>query len=337
MKKQLLNISLMVVLSTIAVHVEAQDPNFSQYFSSPLCVNPANTGFFYGSQRIVGNYRRQWWGAGEPFTTATISFDAKIPMGAEGNDKLGIGVMALNDKAAGGLMKSNYFSLSGAYHKALDDEGHTSLGLGFQASYVNKIVDLTNASFSNQFTSGGFDLSLPTGENYLAGSTAHFDVSTGLLFKHDDENKNYYFGVSYFHVTKPKESIINDNNTRVAPRLSAQAGFSTSIGENRIFLSAMFQNQAKVNMYALGGAFAYALPSNNNDVSWYIGGWYGNTNLYPYTGLQFNNFQFGITYDIITTQLKTASQKNGSFELSMNYIIFGHKGNSGDKPMAPQF
>src|SRR5436190_24180956 len=38
----------------------AQDPNFSQFFVSPLTLNPALTGKFNGDVRVAGNYRDQW-------------------------------------------------------------------------------------------------------------------------------------------------------------------------------------------------------------------------------------------------------------------------------------
>ena len=40
--------------------VQAQDPAFSQFFASPLTLNPALTGKFNGTLRVAGNYRNQW-------------------------------------------------------------------------------------------------------------------------------------------------------------------------------------------------------------------------------------------------------------------------------------
>ena len=36
---------------------DAQDPHFSQYFSSPLTFNPAFTGYFEGTHRFAVNIR----------------------------------------------------------------------------------------------------------------------------------------------------------------------------------------------------------------------------------------------------------------------------------------
>ena len=56
----------------------AQDPSFSQFFSSPLNINPALTGNINGDWRVISNFRDQWIGPASPYTTGTASYDRKI-------------------------------------------------------------------------------------------------------------------------------------------------------------------------------------------------------------------------------------------------------------------
>ena len=57
----------------------AQDLHFSQYFNSPLLVNPANTGFNPDYDfRVGGNYRNQWANVGNPYKTMSLWGDAKF-------------------------------------------------------------------------------------------------------------------------------------------------------------------------------------------------------------------------------------------------------------------
>lgn len=338
MKNIHIRLLLFIFIALSAMPALAQDPGFSQYFSAPHTVNPAFTGFFYGSQRIISNYRRQWWGAGEPFTTATIAWDMKgKSFGYNEFDYWAVGVSALNDKSAGGLLKSNYFSVSGSYHKALDEDGFHTLAVGFQGTYGNRRVDLANASFASQFTSNGFDLNLPNGENYIQGTTSYMDVSTGLLYKYDDEEKSYYAGLALFHATQPKESILNNATNKLPARMNFSVGASLPVGYNsKVFLSGLFQQQAGVLNYSAGGAYSMGLPTEQNDMSLYLGGWYSNASISPYIGMQFNSMQLGITYDVVTSSLKSATKKNGSFELSLIYIFFGKDTDDGRK-VVPQF
>ena len=54
---------LTVTLAVISLR--GQDIHFSQFYMSPLTLNPALTGVMNCNTRIVGNYRNQWaWGLG---------------------------------------------------------------------------------------------------------------------------------------------------------------------------------------------------------------------------------------------------------------------------------
>ena len=91
----------------------AQDPNFSQFFASPLTLNPALTGKFDGAFRVAGNYRNQWPSINNAFTTATISVDGGILKNTIPEfDKFGIGIMAFTDKSGNGVLQNNYLALS---------------------------------------------------------------------------------------------------------------------------------------------------------------------------------------------------------------------------------
>src|SRR6478672_5610504 len=109
MKKILLSLAVTVVMVAVA---DAQDPNFSQFFASPLTLNPALTGKFDGTMRVAGNYRNQWPAFNNVYTTSTISLDFPIMQKRIPEfDTWGVGFMALTDKAAGGVLNNNYFGI----------------------------------------------------------------------------------------------------------------------------------------------------------------------------------------------------------------------------------
>ena len=72
---------LLILLTCLIKTSLAQDPNFSQFFVSPLTLNPALTGKFNGNFRVAGNYRDQWPEISKAFITSTISFDLPILTG----------------------------------------------------------------------------------------------------------------------------------------------------------------------------------------------------------------------------------------------------------------
>ena len=113
---------LIIFLAFSHLAVKAQDPHFSQYFASPLTLNPAMTGYFDGDHRASANFRQQWWSLGSPFVTSTLSFDSKImQLKLPEKDIFGAGIMALFDQSLGGSFNSINIAASGSYHKALDE------------------------------------------------------------------------------------------------------------------------------------------------------------------------------------------------------------------------
>ena len=71
-------ISILFIASLLG-KVDAQDLHFSQYFNTPLLVNPANTGFNPDyDYRLGGNYRNQWANVGNPYKTMGFWGDTKL-------------------------------------------------------------------------------------------------------------------------------------------------------------------------------------------------------------------------------------------------------------------
>ena len=55
----------------LTLGVKAQDPHFSQFFSSPLTLNPAFTGKFNGTWRLAANHRDQWPSIPKAYVTSS--------------------------------------------------------------------------------------------------------------------------------------------------------------------------------------------------------------------------------------------------------------------------
>ena len=85
--------------------VAAQDPHFSQFYASPMTLNPALTGKIDGNFRLAANYRNQWPTINNAFTTATASFDMPILAGRLPEfDTWGIGIIGLTDQSGNKIL-----------------------------------------------------------------------------------------------------------------------------------------------------------------------------------------------------------------------------------------
>jgi type IX secretion system PorP/SprF family membrane protein len=313
-----------VLILMAACNSHAQDPNFSQFFASPLTLNPALTGKFDGVFRVAGNYRNQWPSINNAFVTATASVDASVLKNRIPEfDQFGVGVMAFTDKSGNGVLQHNYLALSTAYHKALDENGYHQIGLGFQGTYVSKTLDRTGLKFEDMLRSDGF--TGLTSESFSGTNinVSYFDMNLGVLYNGTtDGSNNYYVGASMYHVGRPKESF-KEGNYLLEPRLTIQGGGRVPVGQyNSLHFSAIHSRQANAVNTVLGGAYMLGINQDEyNPTNLYLGTWYrfGDA-LIPYIGLEFGEFHLGATYDVNISSLKPASNMRGGAEFSLIYI-----------------
>ena len=322
MKKLLSFSTLCLVLTQVAF---TQDPNFSQFFASPLTLNPALTGKFDGIFRVAGNYRNQWPTIYNAYTTATVSADFGIMRNRLPEvDQFGVGIMAFTDKAGeGGPLVNNYAALSIAYHKGLDEDGYNQIGVGFQATFVNKRIDVLKLKFQDQLTPLGF--TGITSEVFTNDqiNVAYFDMNAGVLYNGTTNGLNsFYLGASMYHINRPKETF-QGGQFFLNPRITIQAGGKLPVGvNNAVHFSANHSMQANANNTTFGGAYALNVNDDeSNPTNFYLGSWFrfGDA-IIPYVGLEFGDLHIGITYDVNTSTLRPGSNTRGGAEISLIYI-----------------
>jgi type IX secretion system PorP/SprF family membrane protein len=329
MKKTFAILSVLICLSFF---VKAQDPHFSQFFSSPLTLNPALTGRFDGTLRVAGNYRNQWPAFNNVYTTSTVSVDFGILKNRLPDyDTWGVGILALKDQAGGNILTNTYLGLSTSYHKALDEDGFQQIGIGFQGTYGQKRLDNSKLFFEDQLTPFGFTgvtSDIFTSDNL---NINYLDVNAGLIYtaSTNDQN-NFYIGASMYHINRPKESF-KGGNWNISPRTTLNAGGYFPVSDIlTLHTSGIYQVQNKATETVVGGALAAALDAQSENPSNVYGGlWYRfNDAIIPYLGLEFAGFRIGATYDINVSSLKAGSKSRGGMEISVIYIKrpAGYKG-----------
>lgn len=304
--------------------VAGQDPHFSQFYASPLTLNPALTGLFAGEGRISSTYRNQWQSISNPFTTGTVAFDSRaLRRVFKEQNVFGLGGMALYDQSNNGGLRSRYLAFTAGYNQQLDKYGHHRLGIGFQASFVSKTIDYTKFLFSRQFTPIGFDPTLPTGEPRSTLGINYPDMGTGILYSGiSNTEQQWYIGASYYHITKPNESMTG-GEAKLSPRTTIHAGYNFSVNEmSKLYFSGLYMNSAISSEIMLGSIYQQYLDFYDKKSS-VLGGIYyrHNESIIPYAGLESGDFQIGLSYDINISSLRTASQSRGGFELSLQYVF----------------
>jgi len=331
MKKAI--VCLCALFGTVSTY--AQDIHFSQFYNSPLTLNPALTGKMNGVFRFALNYRNQWFTLSNgqtPFATYAGSFDAPIHFR---KDALGVGLVVVNDQSGEGRLNNTMVLGSVAYHFGIGESGKHSISLGVQGGYNQKRLDMGELLFYNQFdpATNTFNSNLPFNENIPDDTKAFFDLNAGVVGNSKITDKvNVYAGFSAFHLTQPKESFLTSGDESLPLRYVVNAGAEYTFHKRVALLPSMiYMRQRKSDELNLGAAFVFKLTETDN-THFYLGGYYrmlpssksNGSNLsdafITYTAFEYKNFKAAFSFDATLSDLKYSPKAVGAFEVSLIYV-----------------
>ncbi len=320
--KKLLPFLIVIVLS---FGLKAQDIHYSQFYASPLTLNPALTGINDCNYRAGIMYRNQWHSITPTtaYTTPSLSFD--INNLAHRYIKTGVlsaGLLVLNDQAGDGNLSNLSILGSAGYLYSFDSEKKYSISLGLQTGYVQKRVDPLLLSFEDQFNGTDFDPNLSNNENFSKTSFGYLDFNTGVLFLgHINEKIDVYAGGAAFHLIQPKETFYNNSLSKLNMRSVLHAGAKIKFNDKwSVIPSVLYMSQTKATEVNLGSNVGYHLSNANLEADIYFGGYYrlgDAANLL--IGGEFKKVRLGLSYDVNVSTLSTATNNKGGFELSLSY------------------
>ena len=293
---------LLASIFFIQTIVFSQDPEFTQFYSNPVYLNPA----FAGSKicpRFVMNYRNEWPNISGKFITTAAAYDQRV-------DALrgGIGLMFVNDNAASTLSTTRV-SLVYSYHLKVTRK--FNLNFGIEGSYYQKAVDWDKLTFGDMIDPRrGFVYQ--TSQIRKDEPVNNIDFSAGVV----GYTENFYFGFAAHHLTSPDESLIDNVESPLPMKLTGHAGAiiplkggslytdkDQSISPNILFVQQGSFTQINVGMYVKKGVL--------------VGGvWYRNRDAFILTfGIESDLINVGYSYDVTMSQLSVIS--GGSHEISL--------------------
>ncbi len=328
MKKLLLGVSAALLFSA---SLKAQDVHFTQYFTSPLTLNPAMTGLVADDIRVAGNYRQQWASVSpNPYVTGSLSFDiatlkGKLPEG----DALGLGFLGLYDKSGSGGLTNTTVGLSASYHKAFGRDRLQHISFGLQGMLVQKNLNFAKLTFEDMYNSGDGTLAFPTGEVFNNADLTYPDYNAGLMYSGQiADHATFYLGYSYYHLTRPVETFLNDaNQHQIHPRQTGYIGGSFDMNPNTVlYASGLYQSQAGATEVLLGAAVGFVLnPGHDEEYQkntiFYLGGWYRYLDaVSPYIGIEWSKMRLGVSYDVNVSSFSPATKSLGAYEISLIYF-----------------
>jgi type IX secretion system PorP/SprF family membrane protein len=336
--------TVIILFLLSSVLADAQDIHFSQFFETPLLRNPALAGIFSGDVRVQGVYRNQWNSVTTPYQTGSFNGEYKRPVG-KGDDYLTLGGQILYDKAGTIALQSTHVLPAINYHKSLSADRNMYLSLGFMGGLVQRSIDRSKVTTNSQYDGTGFNPGLSDGETFPRNSYSYLDGSVGMSFNSqigDNTDNNIYVGLAYHHFNKAtKVSFYGNPNYEMIPKWVGSIGVRMNMSEYAYFtFLGDYSKQGTFSETMFGALYSWKLDDIEDPKYILHGGamlrW--KDALIPVVKLEFKPMAVSVSYDANISQLKTASNGRGGFELALSYQKYLNKGNaSTDAVRCPKF
>jgi type IX secretion system PorP/SprF family membrane protein len=336
---------LSIIYSCLANLAMAQDVHFSQFYHSPMQLNPAQIGVFKGAARGTINYRSQWASILEnnPYRTIAASYESKLQVSRD--DYMGLSVDFLSDQAGPSHFSQFNGHLGGSYQKKVSGGGRGSryrrnrsdqyIVAGFQVGAGQFSVNTADLWYSTQYDPNrvSVNYNAPSGEQTgPLNSNLYADLNAGMMwYSIFDDNKSVYVGGAINHANAPDIRFGNSLNGSILKwRFVGQIGAELPLTRELSILPAfVLQNQGVSQQFLTGFNIRYT-AQDWREVALRAGLWSRFANrldkgkamdaLIVTSILEMEKLNIGLSYDINVSKLTPSTNYRGAFEVVIQYV-----------------
>lgn len=317
MKKKFL-VAIVMLLS--AAGAFAQDHMYSQFFNSPIYLNPALTGQFSGDLRMNMIYRNQWTAVNGGLSYFSGSIDYNVP-------QFGGGIGLIFNRGSEGSAYLNKNNLAATYSYSVGSDDFV-LSFGLQAGVTNRTIDFSKLVFGDQLDSRvGYTGSATSAERPAFDNRFYFDSGAGINLVAG----NFMIGSALQHLNRPDESFTGVK-ARLPIRATGHISYMMDLNaddniddteKSYIIPSVVFYKQASSN--SLSAGMQYKRHSVN------AGLWYRSSGSQGPSAVVVSfifdlfvnkdsgeKFRLGVSHDASTSRLNYSST-SGTTEGSISY------------------
>ena len=327
-----INISIIFILFAIIYipkQAHLQDIHLSQYYNSPLNLNPALTAYSQADYRLILNNRNQWASVTVPYKTISGSFDMKLLNRKKSKDYFGIGLIFNKDQAGDSHYGTSQIGINLSWIKSLGRRSHNIIALGIQAAFMQRSIDYTKLYFPEQWNGNISQINTSNSETFTVNTFSFMDYSIGAHHSYAPSNKfKLNSGISVWHISQPKQNLIEGKDAilNIKTQIYTEAYIKTNTPIDllpAIYLS--LQGPYKELLYGI--KFNYKIHKGRKRlISLSTAMYIRNIDAaILFAGIDYHKLRLGISYDINTSALKAASQYRGGTEISIKYLIFKNK------------
>lgn len=329
-------IAAMLILSLCKGNkVKAQDVHFSQFYMAPLFMNPALAGAEHNLEAIL-NYKNQWQSVSEPFRTYAFAYDMRISKSKNKKGFWAAGINCFSDNDGNASLNTTEVALTIAYQVVISQ--YSILGAGIQAGYAQRSIDPSSFQWGDQYDGTAYNPNLSSNEPTVANSISYADLGAGVNWRYDNtsgivnvtDNHDLKADVGFamFHVNQPKYSFYGDNEKLSIKYVLHGTALFCLANSNIGFVPGIFYSmQGGATELFAGTLVRYKLRQDskytgfNKSMALSLGGYYrmGDAGVIAML-LEYSKYSIGISYDINTSGLNTASYGKGGMEISLRFV-----------------
>ncbi|MDJ1504538.1 PorP/SprF family type IX secretion system membrane protein [Xanthocytophaga agilis] len=322
--------------------IQAQDPNFSQFYAAPLYLNPALAGV-EKDVTFSANFRSQWRSLGFPQQIGQFSgifplHNRRYPVIQSG----GIGFSIYNDLSGeGNNFRTTGIQAGAAYNLVLSRDYAHIVSFGMQIGMIQKAIDFTDLRWGSQYNAAapffGFDYTVAPSitTNLMRDKALYPVVHSGVVWHFNPDRVHYsrpfssFIGFSVSNLNRPDESLIRGESSQLPLLFRMQGGFNYELSPSfKIMPNILWMRQNGNNQINAGTYFSYEMTSSETQSPAQImaGAWYRIQDSFILSAAISNSkYTLGFSYDINTSSLRYTSRGRGAWELSLTYRIIKNK------------
>lgn len=322
---------ILVILSAMLISLltGAQDIHLTQYYTSPLNLNPATAGFFNGTQRFTMQEKTQWRSVTVPFKTLSASFDMPVMKRYLKRDLFGGGVVINRDQAGDSKFGTTQVNLTLSYIRSISRINNQFLAFGLQLGGAQRSIDYSQLMFDSQYDGTAYNPSLSNNEQFAKSNFYFSDLSAGMYWNFlRHRSLGFDAGISVFHINRPHQSLFDNKNIRLDRKLVIHTGSQFNASKKiHIYPGICFMSQGKYKEFDIGMLTKFIkTPTEANYLALALGMFYRvNDALNFVAGLDYRDVSVGISYDVNLSTLVPASHERGGLEISVIYILNKNK------------
>jgi len=269
------NIYALVILFLLLISnskfLQAQDPNYSQFYFKESYYNPALVGANSGLRGVL-THRQIWTNAAGANTTTDMSLEYYDRYFFNGS----FGLYANNYLRGGNFMQTTLFGLR--YSKRMMLSSDWMIQFGIQGGYVMKRVNMSDLNFTDEFDPRKghvYETEFAYGDD--DGKAGYADFSAGAMLRFNIKPRpsvtaaTTTFGFAMHHITQPNESVLKGGEESQLPaKLNAHLYSvirlnSGNFHDKHFFLApgVIYENQTLLeNMFSSPGAQTMTFGTN---------------------------------------------------------------------------